>query len=41
MNTDIHPVHDASKLWESATSLLLSCVSARALFFGKLDYDFT
>lgn len=40
-NTDIHPMHKASKLWESATSLLLSCVSALSLLLGKLDYDFT
>lgn len=41
MNTDIHPVHDASKLWESTTSLLLLHVSALSLLLGKLDYDFT
>lgn len=41
MSTEIHPMHKASKLWESATSLLLSCVSALTLLLGKLDYDFT
>lgn len=41
MSTDTHPAHDASKLWESATSLLLSCVSALSLLLGKLDYEFT
>lgn len=37
----IHPMHKASKLWESATSLLLSCVPALSLLLEKLDYDFT
>lgn len=41
MSTDIHPVHEASKLWERVTSLLLSCVSALSLLLVKLDYDFT
>lgn len=40
-NTDIRLMHDASKVCESATSLLLSCVSTLSLLLGKLDYDFT
>jgi len=41
MHAGIYTVHNASKLQESATSLLLPCVPTLSLLLPqKLDYDF-